>query len=89
MTREELQTASDELRQASEAASEDLVERLYEQSNALATLATRDADPDQGRLDRHAHTLAELADAADGDVAEHIRAARAAVQSYREGVGGV
>jgi hypothetical protein len=90
MTREDLQTASDLLREASEAASEDLVERLYDQSNQLAHLATRDGSPDQGRLDRHAHTLAELAeDTDDEEVADLIRRARTAVQSFREGVGGV
>jgi gas vesicle protein len=89
MVRDELRTASNELREAAEAASGEAKDRIYEQSNQLATLATRDQDPDHGRLDRHMHALAELMDETDGEIHDHIETAREAVRSYREGVPGV
>ena len=89
MAREELQSASDELRQAAEATDGDTQKRIYEQSNQLATLATRDEGPDHGRLDRHMNALMEIADGLDGDARERVLAARDQVREYRTGVEGV
>jgi hypothetical protein len=89
MTREELRTASEELRAAAESARGDVRERIYEQSNQLASLATRDADPDHGRLDRHMHALSEVAEEADGEVHERVLAAREALREFREDLSGV
>ena len=89
MTRDELQTASDELRQAAESASDELGERLHDQSNQLARLATAERGPDHGRLDRHMNALSEMTEQAEGEVREHIQAAREQVKEYRKGVEGV
>jgi hypothetical protein len=90
MTREQLQRASDELRKASEAATDaDLQARLYEHSNQLAKLADRDTTPDHGRLARHLNALHEMESDGDGDVADHIQAAREAVTEFRKTVEGV
>jgi hypothetical protein len=93
MTRELLQQASDELRRASELAPEDVTERVYEQSNQLAKLATADRGPDHGRLARHTNALAEIADdldAADAtEAAGHVREARRLISEYREDLPGV
>jgi hypothetical protein len=89
MPREELQAASDELRQAAEAAAGEVKDRIYEQSNLVATIATRDQDPDHGRLDRHMHAIGELIDETDGDVRDHLETARETIRSYREDVPGV
>ena len=90
MSKEELQRASDELRQASEAvADEELQARLYDHSNQLATLAAGDRTPDHGRLDRHLNALGEMREQAGEDAAEHIDAARDAVTEFRKTVEGV
>lgn len=89
MVREQLQAASDALRRAAEAAADDLEERIYEQSNQLATLATRDADPDHGRLARHMNALDEILDDVEGEVREHVEDALERVREYRKGVEGV
>lgn len=89
MVHEELQEASDELRQASEKASSELQERLYDQSNQIANLATSERGPDQGRLDRHMNVLREILEETDEDVREHVEEAQAKLLSYRETVGGV
>ncbi|MFB6218028.1 MAG: hypothetical protein ABEH77_02445 [Halobacteriaceae archaeon] len=89
MVREELQAASDALRRAAEAAAEDAEERIYEQSNQLATLAAREADPDHGRLARHMNALDEILDDVEGEVREHVEHALERVREYREGVEGV
>lgn len=90
MVREELQEASESLRQAAEETEdEDLEERVYNQSLELAELATAERGPDQGRLDRHRHVLLEIKDAADTPVPELVEEAMEKIRSYREGVGGV
>lgn len=90
MVRSELREASDALRRAAEHVSDvETEERVYDQSKALAELATADRGPDQGRLDRHRHTLRELASSVDGDAQSLIEEAESLVQSYREGVEGV
>ncbi|MXR21509.1 DUF7553 family protein [Halobacterium bonnevillei] len=91
MVREDLRAASDHLRAAAVAATDpSLEERLYDQSDQLAELATADSGPDHGRLARITHALDELADAVDEDDAEsNIADARNSVESYRETVEGV
>lgn len=90
MTREELQAASEALRQAAELADTDsLEERVYNQSMEIANLATAERGPDQGRLDRHRHVLSEIEEAAAPEVAELVSEAKEHLRSYREGVGGV
>ncbi|KAB1192865.1 MULTISPECIES: DUF7553 family protein [Haloferax] len=89
MTREELQTASQLLKEAAEATDGDVQARLYEQSDQLAKLADREQGPDHGRLARHMTVLHELAESLDGDVAETVREARQQVLEYRKGVPGV
>jgi lipase chaperone LimK len=93
VTRELLQRASDELREAAELAPEDATERIADQSNRLATLATADRGPDHGRLARHANALAEIAarldDADASEAAGHVRAARDLLSEYREDLPGV
>ncbi|MFD1598500.1 DUF7553 family protein [Halobellus rarus] len=89
MSHELLETASQRLRDASEAAEGDVQRRIYEQSDALATLAARDRKPDHGRLARHMNALAELAEATDGTAHEAVVDARSTLSEFREGVEGV
>lgn len=89
MVREQLRRASELLREASEHADGDLRDRLYEQSDQLARLATAERGPDHGRLDRHMNALYEMLDETDGEVHERVRSAREAVSAYRETVEGV
>ncbi|WP_049985565.1 DUF7553 family protein [Halobellus rufus] len=89
MSHELLEAASQRLRDASEAASGDVQKRIYDQSDALATLAASDRTPDHGRLARHMNVLAELADETDGAAHEAVVDARAKVSEFREGVEGV
>lgn len=90
MVREPLRAASDLLRQASESASDaDLEERLYEQSNQLARLATADDGPDHGRLARIMHVLDEIADDLEGDAKDAVEDAYDNVKDYRSTVEGV
>ncbi|RLM56872.1 hypothetical protein DVK02_09615 [Halobellus sp. Atlit-31R] len=91
MPRELLQEASERLRAAAEAAGGDgdLQRRIYDQSDAIATLAAREEAPDHGRLARHMSVLAELADKTDGDAHDAVVDARSKVSTYREGVAGV
>jgi hypothetical protein len=90
MARDQLQTASEELRKASESATDaDTQRRLHEQSDQFARLATADRGPDQGRLARHLNALSEIRESVDGETASHVEAAEEAVTAYRETVGGV
>ena len=89
MTRAELSEASDLCRQAAEETTGEARERLYEQSNQLATLADRDRGPDHGRLARHMNALDELAADLDGEAADVVSEARDLVGEYRQGVAGV
>ncbi|ELZ95257.1 hypothetical protein C440_09272 [Haloferax mucosum ATCC BAA-1512] len=89
MTRPELERASNLLKEAAEATDGETQQQLYEQSDQLAKLATRDQGPDHGRLARHMTVLHDLAEALDGDVAETVREARQEVLEYRKDVPGV
>ncbi|AUV83813.1 hypothetical protein C2R22_20975 [Salinigranum rubrum] len=89
MSRKTLEAASEELRKASELAEGDLQERLYDHSNQVAELASRDQGPDHGRLDRHMNALYEIAGETDGDLHDRVVAAREHLKEYRKGVAGV
>lgn len=89
MSTELLEEASQQLRTAAEAADGEVQRRIYDQSDAIATLAASDRTPDHGRLARHMNVLAELADETDGEANEAVVAARAKVSEFREGVAGV
>lgn len=90
MTREQLRTASEELRMASEGTADPNAERrLHDQSNQFATLATADHGPDHGRLARHLNVLKEIREEAGEEVVEHIENAEEAITAYRETVDGV
>ncbi|WP_435119568.1 DUF7553 family protein [Halolamina sp. C58] len=90
MTRDQLRTASDELRAAAERATDaELAERLVEQAEQFDRLATADRGPDQGRLARHLRALSEVRESLDGDAASHVDDAEEAITAYRETVGGV
>lgn len=89
MVREQLQRASDLLRQAAEASAGETQQRLYDQSDQLARLAAADRGPDHGRLARHMNALHELQRETDGEVAELVAEAREDVSAFRETVEGV
>jgi hypothetical protein len=90
MARDQLRTASDELLQAAERASDaELQERLAEQADQFDRLATADRGPDQGRLARHLNALSDIRESLDGEAAAHVDDAEAAITAYRETVGGV
>jgi hypothetical protein len=90
MAREALQAASNVLRRAAEqVGDEELEDRIYSQSNQMAKLAAREQGPDHGRLDRHMHTLHELAGETEGDVREDVEEAREQLRTYRETLEGV
>lgn len=90
MTREQLRTASEELRMASEgAATPEMERRLHDQSNQFATLATAEHGPDHGRLARHLNALKEIREEAGDEVTEHVEKAEEAITAYRETVEGV
>jgi hypothetical protein len=87
--RQDLQTASDRLRDAAALTEGDVRERIETQADQLATLATRESGPDHGRLARHMNALHELAGDAEGEAGDLVTEAREAVSRYREGVEGV
>jgi len=91
MPREQLQSASEALRDAAAAATGELRDRVYEQSDQMARLAAGEADPDHGQLARYTNTLRELADDAEGErgVVEGVERAIEYFREYREGVEGV
>ena len=89
MVRDELQSASEKLAEASAAADGEVAETLDDQSEQLERLATRDRGPDHGRLARHENVLGEIAETNASEVADLVEAALADMRSYREGVEGV
>jgi hypothetical protein len=90
MANDELQRASDLLREAAEAVADaDLEERIYEQSRQLAEQAAAERGPDHGRLARHQNALHEVIDATEGEVADLVERALDSVKEYRSGVEGV
>ena len=89
MSQDLLEGASERLRAAAEAAEGDARRRLYDQSDALATLAAREHGADHGRLARHMHALAELAEETEGPAREAVEDARSKLATFREDVDGV
>lgn len=90
MPRDELQAASEALREAAAAVDdEETEERVRRQSEEMADLATADRGPDQGRLDRHTNVLRDVVENTDGEARERIEAALEHVTEYRKTVGGV
>lgn len=90
MTTDHLDDASDHLRNAAVATTnDDHEQRLYDQSEQLAKLAAADSGPDHGRLARITHVLDELAADVGADAGEHVAAAKDSVEAYRETVEGV
>ncbi|WP_224333328.1 DUF7553 family protein [Haloprofundus halobius] len=89
MGREQLQRASEELREAAELADDELRERLLKQADAFGDLANRERGPDHGRLDRHLNVLREIAAQLDGEAKARVNAASETVTDYRSGVAGV
>ncbi|MFC7140071.1 hypothetical protein ACFQMA_09520 [Halosimplex aquaticum] len=87
MTRENLATASDTLESAADATEDDdAAERLDSLADQLDALATRDRDPDHGRLARIENALHDLEDT---DVADQVTDAHESVVAFRETVEGV
>ena len=87
MTRENLATASETLESAAdETTDDDAAERLESLASQLDTLATRDRDPDHGRLARIENALNDLE---DSDVGDQVESAHESVVAFRETVEGV
>jgi len=87
MTRENLATASETLESAAdETTDDDAAERLESLADQLDTLATRDRDPDHGRLARIENALNDLE---DSDVSDQVGSAHESVVAFRETVEGV
>mgnify|MGYP006299854317 CR=1 FL=1 len=90
MTREQLASASDTLRTASDGVDdESLRADLTEQADQMASLAEADRGPDHGRLARHEIKLSNLADAADEATADAIESALGDIRAYRSTIEGV
>jgi len=89
MTREQLQTAADNLETAAETAGGDAGDRLQDLAGQLETLATRDRGPDHGRLARTQSALGEVGEDVGSDVASAIDDADDAINAYRETIEGV
>lgn len=90
MVREDLRAASDHLRAAAVAADDaDTEQRLYDQSDALAKLATAASGPDHGRLARITHALDDIAGDVNEDARDAVADAKERVEAYRETVEGV
>ncbi|MFC7212174.1 hypothetical protein ACFQL3_17020 [Natronoarchaeum sp. GCM10025321] len=85
---DELSDASDTLREASELADQHR-DRLEERSDALAELATGDAQVDHGRLARETNKLHDIEGDLDGDAAGLVTEARDLIATYREDLEGV
>ena len=85
MSDDRLRTASEELRQASAAATEpEIQQRLYDLSDRIASLAVAEEAPDGDDLMQHLHGLGELRESTDGDVSDRVDSALAAVRERRE-----
>ena len=89
MPREQLQTAADRLRAASDAVDGEAAERLTGLAERLDDHATADRGPDHGTMARVQHQLSEVRADVDDDAAALIDEASAAISDYRSTVGGV
>ncbi|WP_430505392.1 DUF7553 family protein [Haloparvum sp. PAK95] len=89
MSRPELEAASDALREAADVASPVLADDLVEKAETVADLATRNEEPDHGRLARLEHALRGFVDEGSDEVAERVEQALDHVREYRKTVEGV
>ncbi|RQH00752.1 DUF7553 family protein [Natrarchaeobius oligotrophus] len=89
MSRQHLADAARSLERAAEAAEHDAADRLRQQSEQFSTLADADRGPDHGKLARHEHVLAEVADEEGGRVADRVDDAIESIHAYRETLEGV
>ncbi len=89
MTREQLQTAADRLRAASDAVDDDAANRLTDLADRLDSHATADRGPDHGTLARVQHQLTEVRTGVDDEAAAQIDDAKDAISDYRSTVDGV
>lgn len=87
MTRSELATAADLLRDAASNAAD--ADRLGDIADQLDTLAERDQGPDHGRLARIQSGLGDVQANASDDVAATIEQALDEIRSFRETIEGV
>jgi hypothetical protein len=85
MSDDRLRTASEELRQASAAATDaETQQRLYDLSDRIATLAVAEEAPDGDDLMQHLHALGELRESTDGDVHDRVDSALETVRERRD-----
>ncbi|GAB3682892.1 hypothetical protein GCM10028857_09530 [Salinarchaeum chitinilyticum] len=89
MTREQLQSASDRLRDAANDAPEELAARIEGQADRLHDLAERDHSVDHGTLARVETKLGNLKEDAPPSVEEAVDAALEDVRAFRSTVEGV
>lgn len=87
MVREQLQTAAEHLRTATESADADASERLTDLADKLDSLATADRGPDHGSMARIQNALNDVKEEVDADAA--IDDAKEAISDYRSTVEGV
>lgn len=90
MSRSELASAADLLREAAGGAADgDDADRLEDIADQLDTLADRDQGPDHGRLARIQSGLDDVQTGASDDVAATIESALDEIRSFRETLEGV
>lgn len=89
MARDQLQSASDRLRDAAEDAPTDLAARLDGQADRLHDLAEREHAVDHGTLARVETKLGDLKEDAPATIADAVGAALEDVRAYRSTVEGV
>ncbi|WP_248515798.1 DUF7553 family protein [Salinarchaeum laminariae] len=89
MTREQLQSASDRLRDVTAEAPEELAARIEDQADRLHDLAERDYSVDHGTLARVETKLGNLKDDGPSSVEEAVDAALEDVRAFRSTVEGV
>ena len=89
MGSDHLATAAELLDDAASTATGDAADRLREQSDAVAALASRDRGPDHGRLARIEHVLTDVEAGLGDDAAAAVEHALAELREYRSGVEGV
>jgi hypothetical protein len=90
MSRPQLETASDHLESAADAAADaDHADRLADLAEKVASQATADRGPDHGTLARFENALNDLEASASGEAEAAIADAHAALKEYRSGVEGV
>lgn len=89
MVRDQLQTAAQHLRTATESADGDAAERLTELAEKLDSLATADRGPDHGGMARIQNALNDLKDDVGSEAVSAIDDAKDAISDYRSTVEGV